>query len=305
MARRSQWDDNPEIWKHAARLRAGGLTYSQIQGRLAGKDKARLGLEAVPTVDVIRYNLKKRSLVEATASTLPPDELEDHYRALTYMGNVLKSKIQSPLHMSEKSRSWQGFEIGEINWPEPKTEAEEEVSYEWGQASSGPESFSQYAYFRRHMSATLLGRKVINGLEAVKRTAAGYKEERNELREVVSLAVRRAFRDIDNEQQAKLAESVFSKINPTSERKTSRPRRVHRPTQRLSVQEQETTEKVNEILEQLRLSDANLELKKKLSKLTIAQSNLADALSPKTKVRKMIQDSECELCSARPLERAE
>lgn len=305
MARRSQWDDNPQIWEHAARLRAGGLTYSQIHGRLTGKDKKLLGLEAVPTEDVIRYNLKKRSLIEKTSSTLPPDELEEHYRALTYMGNVLKIKIQSPTDNGARGRDWQGFEIGEIWSPKPKTDAEEEASYEWDETDSGPEAFSQYEYFRRHMNATLFGRKVINGLDAVRRTAAGYKEERKKLRKLIATAVDKELTEIDKKKKDELVGSLFLQIIPTPNRKPTRPRRPSRPSRRLQQAEEGTVEKVNEILEYLRSSDANADLKKSLKKLTIAQSNLCDALSPKTKVRRMIQDSECELCSAKPLERAE
>ncbi|MDG0867256.1 hypothetical protein [Candidatus Lucifugimonas marina] len=305
MARRSQWDDNPEIWEHAARLRAGGLTYSEIRGRLAVKDKSRLGLEVIPTEDVIRYNLKKRSLIGKTASTLPPDELEEHYRALTYMGNVLKGKIQSPMDKGAIPLGWEGFEIGKIGWPDPRTEAEEEVSQEWDETSSGPEAFSQYDYFHRHMNATLLGRKVINLLAALKRTAAGYKEERIKLRNVVATAINKALPETDDTQREDLIGTLFSRINPRPTQKTTRPRRVPGPTRKRSPTEARTAEKVAEVLEQLRSSDANAELKKQLRKLSIAQSYLSDALSPKTKVRRMIQDSECELCSAKPLERAE
>lgn len=303
MARRSQWDDNPEIWEHAARLRAGGLKYSEIHGRLAGVDKKRLGLEAIPTEDVIRYNLKKRSLIEKTASTLPRDELEDHYRALTYMGNVLKSKIQSPTEPGAQHAGWQGYEIGEISFPEPKTEVEEEVSWEWGETDSGPEAFSQYEYFCRHVSATLLGRKVVNGLVAVKRTATDYKEERKKLRSLVATAVDKALPEIDEQQRDQLTGSLFREINPTPKRKITRSRGPSKQSLKLQSTEKNITEKVNEVLEHLRSSEANADLKKTLKKLTIAQSSLSEALSPKTKVRRMIQDSECELCSAKPLAR--
>lgn len=307
MARTSQWDDNPEMWELAARLRAGGLTYSGIRGRLAGKDRVRLGLQVIPTEDVIRYNLKKRSLLEKTA-TLPPDELEEHYRALAYIGNALRYKIQSPMDRGARRSSWQGFEGGKTRWPDPRTEAEEEVAYEWDETDSGPEAFSQYDYFRRHMNATLLGRKVINGLDAVKRTATGYREERIKLRKVVMAAFVRALPDIDKKQGAELVGILFSEINPTikkPKRPPLKPRGISGTSLGLPLTQPAIRDKVNEVLEHLRSSGVNADLTKKLRKLTIAQSYLSDALSPKTKVRRMIQDSECELCSAKPLERAE
>jgi hypothetical protein len=115
------------------------------------------------------------------------------------------------------------------------TEAEVEVRDEWPTESSGPESFSQYPYFRKHMDCTLAGRRVNNGLDAVDRTAVNYMQER----------LRRGFVTADPE------------------------------------------------LEQL------------MAKLRTAQNNLRSALNPPALVRRMVQDSECELCSSGPLERAE
>ena len=42
-----------------------------------------------------------------------------------------------------------------------------------------------------------------------------------------------------------------------------------------------------------------------MAKLKTAQYNLRSALTPPALVRRMVQDSECELCSSGPLERAE
>ena len=74
------------MWEHAAQLRRGGLSYSDIQGRLAGADRTRFGLIKVPSTDTIRYQLEKQSLLAKPGSPLPPDELVAHYRALTVMG---------------------------------------------------------------------------------------------------------------------------------------------------------------------------------------------------------------------------
>ena len=49
--------------EYAATLRKGGLSYSDIQGRLAGVDRSRFKLINVPTADTIRYQLNKRALL--------------------------------------------------------------------------------------------------------------------------------------------------------------------------------------------------------------------------------------------------
>ncbi|MDA1279429.1 MAG: hypothetical protein O3B95_05230 [Chloroflexi bacterium] len=300
MARTSQWADNPEMWEHVAQLRKGGMKYSDIRGRLAGRDRVLFGLEEVPTEDVIRYNLKKRSLLGIHPSPLPPDELEEHYQALTYIGNVLRHKIQSPTDRGVRFSNWQGFEVGKGVWPDPKTEAEEEVSWEWEDNDSGPEAFTLYVYFRKHMDSTLLGRKVNNALDAVKRTTTDYKAERTKLRKVVALAIHKAFPDVDNEQKKDLFTTVFSGIRPTTKNPGHRPAR----SIRLPEKETELTKRRNEAIEHLKSSGANTEIAKNFKKLITAQTNLEAALKPSTLVRRLVQDSECELCSSKPLERA-
>ena len=303
MARTSQWADNPEMWEHVARLRKGGMKYSAIQGRLAVQDRARFGLEEVPSEDVIRYNLKKRSLLGKSVSPLPTDELEDHYGALTYIGNVLRNKIQSPTDRNARGPGWQGFEVGGTCWPDPKTEAEEEVSGEWEESDSGPEAFTQYIYFRKHMDGTLKGRKVNNALDAVKRTAAGYNEERAKLVRVVAAEINRALPGIDQKKKLELMGTVSRALVP----RTRNPRLRRRPSStpvRSAARKSELDKKIDMVLDHLKTTGANADLARKLKKLITAQSNLRAALVPPTLVRRMVQDAECELCSAKLLERA-
>jgi len=59
------------------------------------------------------------------------------------------------------------------------------------------------------------------------------------------------------------------------------------------------------IYKELESTKANSELVKKLRKLTTAQNNLKSALTPVELIRKMVRDSECDLCSSKSLERAE
>lgn len=96
MPRRSQWAHNGEMWEWSTRHLKGGMTYSEIQGRLAVSEKTRFGRTKIPSVDTIRYQLIKRLLRGKEVSPLPDQELEAHYRALTYLGNALRYLVDEP-----------------------------------------------------------------------------------------------------------------------------------------------------------------------------------------------------------------
>lgn len=176
------------MWEYAATLRKGGLSYSEIQGKLAGEGRTKFGLIKIPSADTIRYQLEKRVLLGQAASPLPSDELESHLKALTYLGNALRYLIEDQppdpdpmlpiVPSSPEPATWRGFMRSLIYQPEAVTDAEAEVRDEWSYRSSGPESFTIYPYFRQHMDDTFAGRKVNNALDAVDRTARAYLEIR-------------------------------------------------------------------------------------------------------------------------------
>ena len=65
MARRSKWP-NEEMWQQAAEWRAGGLTASQICGRLSRPENMkRFGLAEVPSEDTVRREVNRRLRVGA------------------------------------------------------------------------------------------------------------------------------------------------------------------------------------------------------------------------------------------------
>lgn len=312
MPRRSQWDDNDAMWEHVARLRAGGLKYEDIIGRLNGIDRAKFGLEATPTESIIRYNLNKRRLLGRNPSPLPPDELEEHYRALTYIGNVIRYTIAPPPSFFREtgrlqratSKSFSGFDDGLEHFPEANTPAEEEVLDEWYDDTSrsfGPEVFSQFDYYREHMNCTFLGRKVLNALDAVGRTVAEYNAEHVGLMDGIRVAVDQALSGEKEAGKKDLVAMLFGTIQPTNKYPNGRSKLISG----FRRDEPDLETKVREVLEDFKSSSANADLIKKFKKLTTAQNNLKSAVVPTTKVRRTVQDAECELCSSKPLERAE
>ena len=150
------------------------------------------------------------------------------------------------------------------------------------------------------MDGPLKGRKVNNALNAVKRTATGYKEERAKLLRVVAAEINQALPGIDQKKKLELIKTVSSGLAPG----IKNPRPGHRRSSRLQMTDPETTKTANEVLDHLKTTGVNADLARKLKKLVTAQSNLRAALVPPTLVRRMVQDAECELCSAKLLERA-
>lgn len=305
MARTSQWDDNDEMWKFVADMRKGGMRYSGIHGLLAGKEKKRFGLIHVPSEEVIRYNLKKRRLLSSNPSDLPQDELEEHHRGLVYMGGVIRYQIGSPPDIQKKRANdivFKGFASKQAHRPIAKTDIEEEIREEWDDnvgSTVEPEMFSRYAYFHQHMDCTLIGRKVNNALNAVKRTATEYNSERLKFLGKVQAFLEDASDDTDDRNPRVL--SLFRSI----ERSNKHPAGYRASLSQPRSQTTGPATTMRAVREELKSSEANSELAKKLRKLTIAQNNLEDALTPVELIRKMVRDSECELCSSKPLDRLE
>ena len=305
MARTSQWDDAIEMWEFAADMRKGGMKYSEIHGLLAVKEKARFGLVNVPSEAVIRYNLNKRRLLSRNRTDLPQDELGEHHNGLVFMGRVFRYQIGPPpdrLSLRAKGKTFSGFDSGPIYRPRAKTDLEEEIREEWEESDSPirePETFSRYSYFREHMNCTLTGRKVNNALDAVKRTATEYNTERLKLFEKIKALVDAASDGTDASHPQVM--SLLRSIDPTS--KSSAQQRAMRRRSESKSDDLKST--FSEIRKELKSTDAASELTKKLRKLTTAQNNLKAALDTVELIRKMVRDSECELCSSKPLERAE
>jgi len=307
MPRTSQWDDNDEMWEFAAEKRTGGSTFSEIHALLDVDGRKRFGLVNVPSEKVIAYNLNKRRLLGATQSNLPKSELEEHHRALAYMGSLLRYQISPPPRMGpgkSNSGDFRGFADADIYQPIAKTEIEEEIKEEW-EAHEGhvrePELFSRYSYFREHMNCTLVGRKVNNALDAVRRTAAEYNAERINLLVEIEAIVNAALVGTDDLDGLARAMTLFRSIEPTEQRTTKKSAWLKKSSSAKS----DVIKKFQVIREELKSSNANSDVTKKLRKLNTAQNNLKTALTPVELVRKMVRDSECELCSPKSLERAE
>jgi len=306
MARTSQWDDNDEMWEFAAQKRKGGSKYSEIHGLLDVDGRKLFSLVNVPSEEVIRYNLNKRRLLGASKSNLPQDELDEHHRALAFMGSLLRYQIAPPPRVGpgmSNNGEFRGFADADVYQPVAKTEIEEEIQEEWEEPESltrEPELFSRYALFREHMNCTLVGHKVNNALDAVKRTAAEYNAERITFFEEIKAKVETALADTNDRGEQGWAMTLYRSLEPTERRSKKRPVGSKKPDSARSGVEK----KIQLIREELKSSKANSEVTKKLRKLNTAQTNLKAALTPVELVRKMVRDSECELCSPKSLERA-
>ena len=305
MARTSQWDDNVEMWKFVADMRTGGMRYSAIHGLLAGKEKKRFGLINVPSEEVIRYNLNKRRLLSSKPSDLPQDELEEHHKGLVYMGRVIRYQIGSPPDIQtvrENSIVFKGFASSDVDRPTARTEIEEEIREEWNDnvgSTVEPEMFSRYPYFHQHMNCTLIGRKVNNALNAVKRTATEYNSERLKF-----LGKVQAFIEDDSDDTGDRNSRVLSLFR-SIERSNKRPAKNRASSSQPKSQRTGPATTIRAVREELKSTEAYSELTKKLRKLTIAQNDLKDALTPVELIRKMVRDSECDLCTSKSLDRPE
>jgi hypothetical protein len=310
MPRKSQWDDNDAMWAWVAKMRSGGMSLSDIHGKLTYDMKPSFGLIAVPSIDTLRYNLKRRVLLQREASPLPPEELTEHRGALAYIGKVLRRKISAPPSILSKGSvpnkirfDFSGFDTESIDGPSPRTESEEDADDEWQESSKrslGPDVFGQYEYLRQHLDCTLVGRKVINALDSVKRTTAEYNTERQKLLTRVVRDVESEFTEILPFSKARIAGVLFQTIEPTEKFRTGK----SNLTGRLPGADEVLRPTVVKVFGSLTASKANADLAKALRKMATAQRNLKASLSPEPMITKMVRDSECDICTAKPLERA-
>jgi hypothetical protein len=307
MARTSQWDDNDEMWDFVVAKRKGGTTYREIHGLLSVKERERFGLVNVPSEAVIRYNLKMRRLLGSSKSDLPTEELAEHHQALVFMGSLLRYQVAHPPRMGPSKSSigeFRGFANADVHQPVAKTEIEEEIQEEWEGfecLAREPELFSRYDLFREHMNCTLVGRKVNNALDAVKRTAADYNAERIAFFDLIEEKVEKALADTNDAGEHGWAMTLYRSLEPTEQGLKKKPVGDRKTNSgRFGVEKQ-----IQVIREALESTVAKSEVVKKLRKLNTAQNNLKAALTPVELVRKMVRDSECVLCSAESLERAQ
>jgi hypothetical protein len=310
MPRKSQWDDNDAMWAWVAKMRSGGMSLSDIHGKLTFEKKASFGLIAVPSIDTLRYNLKRRVLLQREASPLPPEELIEHRGVLAYIGKVLRRKISPPTSILNKGSvpnnivfDFSGFNTEPIGGPSPRTESEEDADDEWQDSSKrslGPDVFGQYEYLRQHLDCTLVGRKVNNALDAVKRTTTEYNTERQQLLTRIMGDVESAFAKILPFSKARIAGALFQAIEPTEKFLTGK----SKLTGRLPSADEALRPMVVQVLGSLTTSKANADLSKTFRRMTTAQRNLKASLSPEPMITKMVRDSECDICTAKPLDRA-
>jgi len=311
VARKSKWDGNDAMWAWVAKQRSGGMSLFDIHGELSVKMKTSFGLVEIPSVDTLRYNLKRRSLIQREASPLPPDELAEHRGVIAYIGKILRRNISAPPSILKKGVTpdtvkfeFTGFGAESIEGPSPKTEAEEDISDEWHHSSRrtiGPDVFGQYEYLRQHMDCTLVGRKVINALDAVKRTTGEYNTEREKLLTRVMSDVEAEFIEVPSNSKARIAWALFQTIEPTKKYRMGKSKLATK----MARSDEILRPVVVQLLDRLAASKANANLSKAFRKMATAQRNLKASLSPEPMIRKMVQDSECDICTAKPLERAE
>ena len=134
--------------------------------------------------------------------------------------------------------------------------------------------FSRYIYFQQHMDCTLIGRKVNNALDAVKRTATEYNLERLKLLAHIETVIDAATDGVDDPDVR--ATSLLRLIEPMN----SPSAKLRSMRSRSKVLKGEGLSATDRIRKELESTKANSELTKKLRKLTTAQNNLKTALTP-------------------------
>lgn len=184
MPRKSKWDGNDEMWEWVAALHRGGVSYADIHARLSTKEKARFALEEVPSPDTLRYQTKRRGLLtNSEPSPLPPEELAEHRRGLSFLGVLLREGVQGPPSVDLSSlqaiepdtpRFWDGGFTYEA--PESVvalSEVEVETKQEWDSFVQGMPS---YKFLEQHLRSTPApeGKRILRDLNKVHRLAKNY-----------------------------------------------------------------------------------------------------------------------------------
>ena len=100
--------------------------------------------------------------------------------------------------------------------------------------------------------------------------------------------------------KARIAGVLFQTIEPTEKFRTGK----SNLTGRLPGADEVLRPTVVKVFGSLTASKANADLAKALRKMATAQRNLKASLSPEPMITKMVRDSECDICTAKPLDRA-
>lgn len=295
------------MWEHAAELIRGGLTYEEVSARLSASElRKKFGLEVVPSGDTIRYQIKRRGLLDRRrpGSALPPDDLKAHHQGLVFLGLALREQVSLtqtsrggwslPVRKRLMIGSWHGFESGLLQTLVPQTGEEFEVDDEWTRRVFDPRTLRHYPYLVEHLESSAPGRDVARILETVFISAERYATAFQASWELTTDLIDDRVRGEPNGSSPKLAENVMERLHSDegSQEGSGKPQRRGRIAGSLKVSSGVETE----AFDALRSGPERLELQRSWRSAGRALEKLRLSLKPTSLVKRMVQDGECSIC---------
>ena len=295
------------MWERAAELIRGGLTYEEVSGRLSESElRKKFGLEVVPLADTIRYQIKRRGLLDRRrpGSALSPDDLKAHHQGLVFLGLALREQVSLsrtrrggwslPLRGHLKVKTWHGFDSGLLETLVAQTGEEFEVEDEWTTGLFDPRTLRHYPYFVEHLESSASGREVARILETVFISAERYATAFQASWELITDLIDNRVRGESDGSSAKLAENVMGRLhsNEGSQGGSGKPSRRGKIARSLKVRSEVETE----AFDALRSGPERLELQRSRRSAGRALEKLRWSLKPTSLVRRMVQDGECSIC---------
>lgn len=306
MPRSSRWTGNDEMWDYAAALIRGGLTYSAVSAQLSNpENRKKFGLKVIPRPDTIRYQLKKRGLLESppTRSALPQDELKSHHKALAFLGlglraqaNVEETGRRGPQRnwlQHLRAGHWHGFRAGPLSTPVATEDEEIEIDEDWTNQVLDPRDLAYYGYFLEHLEATASGRTIAESLSALFKSTKGHTASFQALWAVAEQLLDEQAGGKPEASSTERVEYVMRRLHPagTPVGRSIRPPARQRPQRdagRAMVEE--------EMVEALRSRPEYLQLVQNWKRAVRGVENLRRSLKPIALVRRTVQDGECSIC---------
>ena len=306
MPRSSRWAGNDEMWEYAAELIRGGLTYSDVSGRLSTPERRKkFGLVVVPSSDTIRYQIKRRGLLDRRrpGSALSPDDLSAHHGGLAFLGLALREQINvEDTGRSGPSRqwlrrlragNWHGFSAGPLYAPVAREDEEFEVYEDWTEQLLDPRELAYYSYFLEHLEATASGRTIAESLDALFESTDSHRVAFHALWAIAEKLIDERVAGIPEASSTERVEDVMGRVKPkgASERARNRPsarRTIPRNTGEANAEDA--------MADGLRSRPENLQLVRSWKKAVRASEKLKRSLKPSSLVRRVVQDGQCSIC---------
>ena len=309
MARSSKWAANPEMWQYAAALVRGGKTYAQVEALLAREEVTKqFGLLEVPHRDTIRYQIKQQGLLEQKRlpSSLFPEDLKAHQRALSYLALILRGQASVPdtsgtgsIAEGGQPDRWTGFLPGFKNVFGPEDHEEHEVYDQWDSGTSDPRELSHFEFLIEHLDFSIKGKRIVRRITSVFEKAEEFSDASAQLWNVLNEDLAAEFEiepgSPDLERRCK---EIFDALHPTSglpEGKKSLRLRIsvdpaHRPIKRGDFG-------TPEVFRIRRGGSEHKNLVNAWKKLDEVAWELERALTPSSRVRRLVQDGQCSICA--------